>query len=630
LDSRVNVPTVPTQQNKSSSLYGFDLLHYVREHAAHAHCAYDAAEYVLTHGGNYPIEPARNAIGLYDRAALDVLDAQRQLQVSATPGGDGCNLVMSVNTLGRLHIRRQSDVRPQYSETDRWIELGFVAMDAVIAAEIDAGLAALQAQEAQAFVQVRQAMDNVHAKGELGQVLGQVIDHVEHVESVCFYVKDQFFALIDRYVNLIDDKRNRGFLNLLRDKDYSNWSDDEVLMVAALHALFLSGRSVRFEEFNGVLLTARDLIGYFKELSDSYQAAGCEITVGENLDIFARAIEIRQQALSAVGKPWLRYRWIYGLNFQKIERILPTNQSNEPTNVCLQEFEEDYRELVSERRDYCMSEHIFMAQIASACLDRDIAGIPCERGSDAVNGWVEYLMEKIVASAVIATSSDYGMSSSLRKLSKLMTYDESTLVEAIHALTPNDFFTCFVSHNLIPRVGDEAKMIASTVQKRMLFNRWHFIPGNLKRELIRPTRHWYYPPMVPDISVHADMHRAAHNRARIKFSIRSPGPDSSRPGLMIGDQSYRGFYDVRVVRMDGEEYATEDILRTRRRTLWLETVYGVITSYLMSANAAAFDITGFEPGVYLDMPPEAGEANLPLTAMHHGELHPVSAAGLNA
>lgn len=628
MDSRVHLST---QQSKSSSLYGFDLLHYVREHDAHAHCAYDAANYVLTHGGNYPIEPARNAIGLYDRAALDVLDTHRHLQVAAGPGTDGPSLVMSVNTLGRLHIRRATETRPQYSETDQWIELGFVTIDDAIAAQIDARLEALRSLEAKAFAEIKHAMDALHMAGQMGEVLEQVIDHVEHVESVCFYLGDNFFALMDRYVNLIDDKRSRGFLNKLREKAYTDWSTDEVLVVAALHSLFLSGRAVRFEEFNGSLLTARDLVGRLKELADGYQAAGCEIEVGEGLDIFARAREIRQQTMCATGKPWLRYRWIYGLNFQKIERILPSTKTDEPANVWMQEFEEDYRDLVSDRGDYnySMSEHIFMAQIASACLDRDIAGIPCDRGSDAVNGWVEYLMEKIVASAVIATGSDYGMSSSLRDLARLIEYDEPKLVDAIHALTPNDFFTCFVSHNLVPRVGDDAKMIASSVQKRMTFNRWHFIPGNLERELIRPTRHWYYPPMVPDISVHADMHRAAHNRARVKFSIRSPGPDASRPGLQIAGLRYRGFYDVRVVRMDGEEYSTQDILKTRRRTLWLETVYGILTSYLMSANAAAFAITGFQPGSYLDLPAEACETSLPMAALHKSDVRQAPVPSLN-
>jgi hypothetical protein len=423
---------------------------------------------------------------------------------------------------------------------------------------------------------------------------------------VCFYVHDRFFALIDRYVNLIDDKRNRGFLSQLREKPYAEWNQDEILVVAALHALFLSGRAVRFEEFNGALLTARRVTDRLAELAQAYSTAGCEVEVDNQLDIFARARQIRKQTQCAQGKSWLRYRWVYGLTFQKVERILPATQTSEAPDACQTEFDDMYRLLVSDRADLRMPEQVFMAQLANACLARDLAGIPCQAGSTAAAGWIEYLMERIVASAVVASNADYGMSSSLRNLGQLVHYEPGRIADAIHVLTPGHFFTCFVGDRLVPRLGtEEASMIATSVQKRMMFNRWHFIPGNLEREGISTARHWYYPPMVPDIGIHADMHRAAHNRARVKFSIRSPGPDASRPPLYIGGQRYRGFYDVRVVRMDGAEFTLQDILTVRRRTLWLEAVYGVISSYLMSPGAGAFEVTGFQPGAYLDLPASA-------------------------
>src|SRR5262249_48606042 len=153
---------------------------------------------------------------------------------------------------------------------------------------------------------------------------------------------------------------------------------------------------------------------------------------------------------------------------------------------------------------------------------------------------------KTVASAVRVTNADYGMSSSLRDISRLVTYDEQTLVERIHAMNPGHFFTCFVSYNRVDRVGaEQARWIAASGQKRMMLNRWHVIPGNLDRPLVRKSRHWYYPPLIPDIAIHSDMHRAAHNRARVKYSIRAPGPDMSRPPLNIARGLYRGFYDVR-------------------------------------------------------------------------------------
>jgi hypothetical protein len=194
------------------------------------------------------------------------------------------------------------------------------------------------------------------------------------------------------------------------------------------------------------------------------------------------------------------------------------------------------------------------------------------------------------------------MSSSLRDVGQLVEHDEAALVATIHKLTPADFFTCFVADDFAGRLDAEtAHVIATSVQKRMMFNRWHFVPGNLERPLVSKSRHWYYPPLVPDLAEHSDMHRAAHNRARVKFSIRAPGPDMSRPALQIAQQRYRGFYDVRVVRVDGEPFTTEEMLRARRRTLWLEAVYGVLTSYLQSVVADRFVIKGFQPGLYLDL-----------------------------
>jgi hypothetical protein len=593
-----------THQSKSGSLYGFDLTRYIGAVNLSGISAHEAAVRVLTHGGIYPLEQAIKAIGLYDRAAIAIFAAHPQLRVVEIPQTGENDLVLSiyVNTLGRLHIRPTSTPKVKYSEEDSSTDIGFVVVDRAVADAIMAHHDTLELQEAQAFVEIKAATDGLHARNELEQVLEEVIDHVEHVESVGFYLGDRFLARIDRYVNLVDDKRRKGFLNSLRDKPYLQWRTEEILAVAALHALFLSGRSVRFEEFNGILLTPSGLLARLNELAEAYRTAGCEVEMPVGLDLFERARVIRQQTLRATGKPWLRYRWIYGLNFQKVERILPTTETSEADDVWLRDLGDDYRDLVGGDM-HGVSEHVGTTALANACLARDVAGIACNRGSSAANGWIEYLMEKIVASAVLATNSDYGMSSSLRDISRLVTYDEATLIDAIHAVTPQNFFTCFVSNGMIERLGtDEARAIASSVQKRMMFNRWHFIPGNLERPLVRMSRHWYYPPLIPDIAAHSDMHRAAHNQARVKYSIRAPGPDMSRPALHIANRRYRGFYDVRVVRTEGDGYTVDDMVRTRRRTLWLEAVYEALVNYLMSTRCKRLQITGFQPGSYYDIP----------------------------
>jgi hypothetical protein len=588
-----------------ASLYGFSLLELVDGFEQYRNSAYELARFGVCHGGRYPLADALDMLGQYDRAAFDVLAAHPELKAeqAAPDGASAAWLQLSINTLGRLHIRPVADPLPVYSENDCWTVLGAVELTEALLERIAALVGAADVDEKRAMGGVFGSARRLHEQGRLVQMLEEVIDHVEHVESVCFYVGDRFYALIDRYVNLVDTKGGQGLLPTLREKPFAQWSSDEVLIVMALHALFVAGNAVKFEEFNGCVLSARTLLARLAILLDQYRDVGCAVAGDLTDDILDSAREIRRLSLEGACKRYLRYRWIYGLTFRKKERIFVPADSTEGADIHVVEFGEPFRRLVSQRDGHEVPEHLFFTQLAGACLARDLAGVPCDAGSEAVTGWVEYLIEHIVASAVNATAADYGMSSSLRDMARLVDYNKETLHATIHSLTPTDFYTCFVSRDLRSKYERKyADLIASSVQKRMMFNRWHFIPGNLARELIDPDRHWYYPPLVPDMAIHSDMHRAAHARAQVKYSIRSPGPDMSRPQLRIAGQSYRGFYDIRVVRMDGEhEFTTEDMMRARRRTLWMEAVFGVLVSYLHSSFAQRFQMRGFEAGRYLDM-----------------------------
>jgi hypothetical protein len=617
-----------SSQPHGASLYGQDMLAFISGYQVHADSAYAAAIHVLTHGGRYSADEALKALGLGDRAALEVLAQHPQvpLLLSDAPAqSSGTLFSLYANSLGRLHIRPQSTVKPVYDMQDSYIEIGQALLPHSAMTEFESLARMYREREAAALATLMDAMREVEERGELANVLESVIDHVEHVESVCFYVGDRFFALIDRFVNLIDTKAGPGHLPRLRGRPLAQWDEDDVLLVAALHALFLSGRAVRFEEFNGIALTADGLLSKIRDLYARYVEVGC-VSLQEEPGLFELARFVRRQTMQAVGQPWLRYRRIYGLNFQKNERVAAETQSSEDPLAYVHDFGEDYAQLVSPRGGHGVPECLFFNQLASACLAQDIAGVPLPKiEGSAATGWVEALMEKIVASAVKATGSDYGMSSSIRDIGHLMKSDDAGLVESIHGLTLAHFFTCFVSRGFASSLDQaEARVIASSVQKRMMFNRWHFIPGNLERSLVLSNRHWYYPPLIPDIATHSDVHRAAHARARVKYSIRSPGPDMSRPPLTILNHAYRGFYDVRVVRMDGQEYEFEQLLRARRRTLWLEAVYAVLVSYLQDAAQNSFKLNGFEAGSYLDLPASGDLPHWPVLAEVQGTVQPVS------
>ena len=587
----------------AGSPFGQSLTPYVAGHEAFAGSAWRTALHALTHGGLYREREAIEALGCEDRAAFETLRRNPGIAMLPEAGAaQGVVYDLYINSLGRLHIRASGLPRPSYSESDAYLELGRVALSASVAAQVQALHRSYVDSEAAALHHLRSALVQLEDAGELAAALESVIDSVEHVESVCFYVGDSFFALIDRFVNLIDTKGGRGYLAHLRGKPLATWANVDVLIVAAFHALFISGRSVRFEEFNGSTLTARSLLARLRALYAQYVAAGCE-SVEQEPGLFDLARLLRSQSQQGVGQRWLRFRRIYGLNFQKNEYISNSLASSEDPLAYMHDFAADYAALVSPRLGPKLPECLFFTQLASACLALDASGVasPRTKGSAAA-GWTESLIEKIVASAVRATGSDYGMSSSLRDMGCLMKSDDTSLAAAIHALLPAHFYTCFVSRGFAAMETADASAIAISVQRRMMFNRWHFIPGNLERSLVLENRHWYYPPMVPDLAEHSDVHRAAHARAGVKYSIRSPGPDMSRPPLTILNHTYRGFYDIRVVRMDGAPYEFEELLRARRRTLWLEAVYTVLVSYLHDSPENRFCVNGFVPGSWLDLP----------------------------
>jgi len=595
------------------SHYGHDMFAFVPDFESHFGSAFKTALYLLTYGGRYPATEAVASLGLFDRAAFETLGKYPDLPVTTScPKNNGHSpLCIYLNSLGRLHLRRPGQ-EIAVNGNNEIRKIGYVSVaPEIMTAILDEAASAARVEERN-MQKVRSALDAVHAKGELSQVLEQVIDHVKHVEAVGFYVGDHFLARMERFNNLLslDESRSPGLLQMLRQKAYADWSTDEVLLVAALHALFLSGRSVRFEEFNGVSLTATTLLSKLYGLLENYATVGCDVEIQDGMDIFQVARQVFAQSLKAEGSNWLRYRWICGLNFQKTERLLRSTESTEDPRGYREEFGELFEELVGHTPHIDTSEQEFFSALGRAALDRDIQKAAAfHKNESAAQGWFEFLIEKIVSSAVLATDADYGMSSSLRDVSRLLEPDEAKLLDVIHGLNNTDFYTCFVSNGFHDRLDPKlADTIAQSVQRRMMYNRWHFIPGNLERRNIADTRHWFYPPVLPDLAVHSDVHHGGHIRAQVKYSVRAPGPDMSMSPLVIANRPYRGFYDIRVVRMAGQEFSTDDLLRARRRTTWLEPLFSALVDHL-TRTGCKLPVTGFQPGNYYDIPSRRMAAN---------------------
>lgn len=581
------------------SLFGTSVLPLMDEPDWAAPAAEVLAQ-ALTHGERLPAYLAIESLAPRDRAIYAVATEMPDLRLCPPQAPAPANtepIHVYLSSIGRLHLRAAP--APDGTELVRYRPLGVLHLPAHAVEATRLRHADWERREALAMARLRAELDHLD-DAQATSLLEHVIDHVQHVESVCFYVGDDCLTKLDRVESLIDTKAGPGYLNSLRAVSHRQWDDKACLVTLSLRALFLSGRSVRFEEFNGLTLTASLLLATLQRLQSMYAACGLKPAHTLEDGLLAHAQAIRQISLR-VQPPWLRYRWIYALNFLKTERMCEILHPAELAQDALTCFARTIDMPGVNAPAQGEDETAWFHRAGLAALRRSSEDLRDHPRAGAATTWFEWLIQEVVASAVQATHSDYGMSSSLRHLGALVDRSTEDASAHINTLSTKDFYTCFVSSGFSGRLPSEhALQIASSVQKRMMFNRWHFVPANLQDGDIDPGRHWYYQPVLPDLAEHSDMHREAHARAAVKYSIRSPGPDMGRAPLILGGLACRGFYDVRVVRMSGEPYDVDDMLRTRRRTLWIEGLFQALVEHIRSHDPL-HRIEGFLPGHYLDL-----------------------------
>jgi hypothetical protein len=104
-------------------------------------------------------------------------------------------------------------------------------------------------------------------------------------------------------------------------------------------------------------------------------------------------------------------------------------------------------------------------------------------------------------------------------------------------------------------------------------------------------------PTMPDMAEWVDQFHAGHVRAAVRYSIRSPGPEILDVPLRISGHEFRGFYDVRVVRIEDVPFTIEDLKVVRAHSVWMGHIWRAILA--RCADAAVRDhlhIPGFENG----------------------------------
>ncbi len=515
---------------------------------------------LLTLAGRLPFRSAIGGLTIRERLIFQhTLGRELRLVDPLDPEFEACNVIVAHSPLGRMSLHETGRDDPHVPED----VVAGIALPGWLTDRVEEEAAAEQALEEHGRAELDALLTRWQDEGVLGRKLEQVIDWVERVETVFVYIGRTIFSRSDSGSSTLI---KGGLLPALRDRPLAEWTAEERLFVAAAHLLFRTGRAVRFEEFNGRQLSATGLREVLLRLCSGYRRA-----LGEPADAGLATMSLADLAatagdlVAAVDNSRLvRYRRVNGLTYAKHEFLLPWDSPDRslpavpPVLAALAErhlgrppaADADARELVAE---------LAGRAVEIAVLDADTTAM-------------EETLNAIVLGAAVATGGDYAMSSGIRDLSRLAV--PQNYPGEIFELRKPDFFCCVVPS---PELAQETPApelfeILWQVAQRMMYNRWHFIPGNFDRQQIPQQRHYFFPPLVPDIGEWGDLRHGGHTTARVRFTLRAPGAAMWLPAFAPDGAAYRGCYDIRVVRMAGEPFTLAD-LRTASRYSELVDVF---------------------------------------------------------
>jgi hypothetical protein len=518
---------------------------------------------LLTLNGRDTCERRIDSLSAYDEGVFRALSSAPNFQLTPVPPKHATGAIHKVyiNSLGRVHIRpiEQIDVSYPFGENKL---IGYFDLPNSLLFEAESYRDRQVELEDQSRKIIFGELERAEQDGSLSLIVENILDAILHVETVLFYCDDALIGVSEQFTNAVSTRKGPGIFGHLSSTPLLHWNQREKLVFGSLHALYLSGKSIRFEEFNGCELTARKVIDRLIELGKSY-AASLGLPFSPPNSFFALGRLVGYLALQLPCERVLRFRQTHGMTFQKVEHLIPF----QPLKAISDSLVEMVERLAQDWLNCALRSRFGLAYVFLD-LVKHAVGRFLETQSASL---VELLIEELVISAVRSTKADYGMSSSLRDPGFLFAATPLECRERILNLNTKDFFCCIVANSRLASAygSDLSKHVFRPVQARMQFNRWHFIAGNLPRSVVPSSRHYFFPPLTPDITSWSDQFHAAHSRASVRYAIRAPGPDIAQPPLIISGVPHRAFYDCRVVRALGDPFAIEDMLKVRCHSLFM-------------------------------------------------------------
>jgi hypothetical protein len=497
--------------------------------------AYVTLVRLLTLGGRLPFDYALDSLSLKGRATMLAIIGDDSLRLDGDSG-----LFVTQSPQGRISF---TDAHPAEGRV-----VGRLELPPATEERIAESVLAMQVMEQAAQAELDSMLDTWAESGELTRRVRQVADWVDRVETVVVYIGDEIYSRSDAGTNTL---LRSGRLAKLENTPLKYWSTSDRLFVAAAHVLFTAGRSIRFEEFNGRQLSA---VGLRNWLVSTWRRYAHAVNDPVPTDLACRpmieiASEVRRLASLVDASDWVRYRRILGLTFYKAETMVRLPVDERSHGVLPPAVADAVTALVGWSPPPTMPAESAVSAAVELALERPDAG-----------ELIAHLLTAVVHAAAVDMDADYAMSSAVRDLTRLAPL-EGDRVRGILGLSKRDFFCCVMPN--LNRLGDrpteEIGRILWLVAQRMQYNRWHFVPGNFDRDEIPHERHYFFPPVMPDVAEFSDRWHGGHIAARVRYSIRAPGPQLWRVPLSVGGNAHRGSFDIRAVRMYGPPFCRRDM-----------------------------------------------------------------------
>ncbi|MEU4194871.1 hypothetical protein AB0E69_23435 [Kribbella sp. NPDC026611] len=386
------------------------------------------------------------------------------------------------------------------------------------------------------------------AEGRLSRRIHDVADHIQHVESISVYFDEELWSKVDGSSEHLALTELRGLL----DRDLVDWTAREITLVAGLSLLFAAGGSIMFEEFNGKQFTATSVLrAIYEAVARNSVLLGRDVVPPtiESAYVWANSARAHREELH--GRGYLFYRRINGLTLNKRQRAISLDGIGPLVTT-------------GNGHPHGQDRPARARSVARDAIEQ------FRRHADS--SAIEKYFVTAVTGAIEAIGADYGMTSGPRSLRKFRS--RSALDESV-STTRNEFFCCCLPSERLKSAADEAELAKAMyrVSNRMQYNRWHFVPGNFAA--VPQSRHYYYPPLMPDIATWSDARHGGHIQAGVRHTIRIPGPALFFDPLALGANKYRGFFDLRLVRIEGPEFRLEDLWAAIEYSLLIDVFWRV-------------------------------------------------------